>query len=62
MFEALSPYPVHVDELIRQIGMAPGRMAGILLTLELQGLVKQEPGKLFRLTAAMAARAMDNRH
>jgi DNA processing protein len=62
VFEALSPYPVHVDELIRQIGMDPGRMAGILLSLELQGLVKQEPGKLFRLTAAMASRAMDNRH
>jgi len=50
VFDALSPYPVHVDELIRQVDMDPGRMAGVLLTLELQGLVRQEPGKLFRLT------------
>jgi DNA processing protein len=50
VFEALSPYPIHVDELIRQVKMDPGRMAGILLTLELQGLARQDPGKLFRLT------------
>ena len=50
VFEALSPYPIHVDELIRQLKMDPGRMAGILLTLELQGLARQDPGKLFRLT------------
>jgi len=62
VFEALSPYPTHVDELIRQVSMDPGRTASILLTLELQGLVKQEPGKLFRLThgGAMASSEMGN--
>jgi len=54
VFEALSPYPVHVDELTRQVSMDPGRMAGILLTLELRGLARQEPGKLFRLTEKAA--------
>jgi DNA processing protein len=63
VFESLSPYPTHVDELIRQVHMDPGRIAGILLTLELQGLVKQEPGKLFRLTdgAGGASSEMENR-
>jgi len=53
VLKALSPYPIHVDELIRKVAIAPGRMAGILLTLELEGLVHQEPGKLFRLTEEM---------
>jgi len=39
-----------VDELTRQVNIDPGRVAGILLTLELQGLVNQEPGKHFRRT------------
>ncbi len=63
VLEALSPYPMHVDELIRQVNLDPGRTAGILLTLELQGLAKQEPGKLFRLadTAAGGSREVENR-
>lgn len=48
VFDALSPYPTHVDDLTRQVNIDPGRVAGILLTLELQGLVRQEAGKLFR--------------
>lgn len=50
VFDALSPYPTHVDDLTRQVAIDAGRVAGILLTLELQGLVHQEPGKLFRRT------------
>jgi DNA processing protein len=63
VLEALSPYPMHVDELIRQVNLDPGRTAGILLTLELQGLAKQEPGKLFRLAdnAAGGSSEVENR-
>ena len=50
VFDALSPYPTHVDELTRQVNIDAGRVAGILLTLELHGLVNQDPGKLFRRT------------
>lgn len=49
LLKVLSPYPVHVDELTRLADMEAGRVVGILLTLELQGLVTQEPGKRFRL-------------
>jgi DNA processing protein len=48
VFEALSPYAIHVDELTRQLAIDPGRLAAVLLTLELEGLVRQEPGKRFR--------------
>jgi len=50
VFDALSPYPTHVDDLTRQVNIDAGRVAGILLTLELQGLVNQDPGKFFRRT------------
>jgi len=46
----LEPYPIHIDDLVRKTGMGPGKIAGILLRLELKGLVDQAPGKRFSLT------------
>jgi DNA processing protein len=43
----LDPYPIHIDVLQRQADMDPGRISATLLKLELQGLVKQLPGKMF---------------
>lgn len=43
----LGPYPVHMDELCRRSDMNSGRLAGILLTLELKGKVSQSPGTHF---------------
>ena len=50
VFEALGPYPIHIDELARSLSIASGRLSSILLKLELNGLVEQLPGKLFKLT------------
>lgn len=47
VFEALDSYPVHIDELVRKTSMKPGKLSGILLKLELEGIVHQAPGKLF---------------
>ncbi len=47
VFNSLGPYPVHIDDLGRKLSMDPGKLAGILLQLELKGVVQQEPGKLF---------------
>jgi len=47
VYEALEPYPVHIDDLSQIIGFDSGKVAGILLELELKGLVDQSPGKLF---------------
>ncbi|MDM8517938.1 DNA-processing protein DprA [Desulfobacterales bacterium HSG16] len=49
VFKALEPYPVHIDELTRKIGMDAGKLSGILLQLELKGAVHQSPGKLFSI-------------
>lgn len=39
--------PMHLDEIARMAGQDVSRVAGILLGMELQGLVRQLPGKLF---------------
>jgi len=43
----LSPYPIHIDRLIQQLPLSTGEVSGILLGLELKGLVMQTPGKCF---------------
>ncbi len=50
VLNALEPYPIHIDDLVRKTETAPGKLAGILMNLELKGLVDQMPGKRFSLT------------
>jgi DNA processing protein len=49
VFEALGPYPVHIDDLVRKVSMEPGKLSSVLLQLELMGIVQQSPGKHFAL-------------
>jgi DNA processing protein len=43
----LTPYPIHIDELVRQVSISAGEVSSLLLQLELKGLVIQSPGKRF---------------
>jgi len=43
----LGPYPMHIDEIIRSTGYAPGEISSILTRLELMGLAVQMPGMMF---------------
>ena len=45
--EALDPDPVPIDLLCEALGMDPGGLSAVLLELELRGLVRQHPGKMF---------------
>lgn len=47
VLKELGPYPVHIDEIARNISMESGKLSSILLRLELKEIVKQMPGKLF---------------
>ncbi len=47
LWQALGPYPTHIDDLARVLRLAAGQLAGLLLQLELKGLVRQTPGKRF---------------
>ena len=50
VYQALDPYPMHIDELARKISMEPGKLLSLLLKLELNGMVEQSPGKLFSIS------------
>jgi DNA processing protein len=47
VYHLLEPYPMHIDDLARKSGLESGKLSSILLKLELKGLVRQQPGKLF---------------
>ncbi len=49
VYEALDCYPMHIDALAVKTGMAAGKLAGILLNLELKGVVLHSPGNMFSL-------------
>jgi len=48
---ALETYPIHIDALLDHVSMDAARLASVLLTLELKGVARQLPGKLFCLAA-----------
>ncbi|MGB5986007.1 MAG: DNA-processing protein DprA, partial [Desulfobacterales bacterium] len=47
VWSALGPYPIHIDELAHDAALAQGRLAEVLLQLELKGLIIQGAGKMF---------------
>ena len=47
VYRSLSPYPEHIDAIVRQTNIDPGKLLSLLLQLELKGMVQQLPGKLF---------------
>ncbi len=47
VYELLSDEPRHIDSLIRGSGFPAGRIASLLLMLQMKKLVKELPGKMF---------------
>ena len=47
VFERLGGEPRHVDELAQEVDLPAAELLGVLLELELSGLVAQRPGKQF---------------
>ncbi|MFO7964653.1 MAG: DNA-processing protein DprA [Desulfobacterales bacterium] len=43
-------YPSHIDDIMRKTALEPGKLSGILLRLEMLGIVSQSPGKFFSLS------------
>ena len=43
----LDAYPVHIDDLARQLELPVAEISGLLLSLEIKGIVLQHPGKFF---------------
>ncbi len=49
VFDALEAEPIHIDDLGRKVSVDSARLSGILLQLELKGVVMQLPGKRFAI-------------
>jgi DNA processing protein len=49
LYKILSPYPEHIDAIVRKTNIEPGKLLSLLLQLELKGMVQQFPGKLFAI-------------
>jgi DNA processing protein len=47
LYELLGETPWHIDAIIRESRLDPGKVSSLLLNLELKGLVSQWPGKCF---------------
>ncbi len=47
IFDILENYPIHIDHIARISKMDPSLVSSILTGLELKGVVKQLPGKMF---------------
>jgi DNA processing protein len=47
LYGLLAENPIHIDEIIRESQLEPGRVMSLLLELELKGLVSQWPGRCF---------------
>ena len=49
VYKTVTDEPKHIDAIMAESSSAPGKLSGLLITLELKGLVKQLPGKYFIL-------------
>ncbi|HTK86801.1 MAG TPA: DNA-protecting protein DprA, partial [Nitrospiraceae bacterium] len=44
VYRCLTWEPIHIDDLIEQCGLSAAEVSGLLLGLELKGLLRQIPG------------------
>lgn len=47
IYDIVGDYPLHIDQITRQGNLAPGKAASILMRMELKGMIRQLPGKVF---------------
>ena len=47
VYELIGDYPVHIDDIVREGNLEPGTASAVLMRMELKGIVRQLPGKLF---------------
>jgi DNA processing protein len=47
LYEIIGDYPLHIDEIAREGNMEPGEVSSLLSRMELKGIIRQLPGKMF---------------
>ena len=47
MYNIIGDYPIHIDQITRDGNMEPGDASSLLMKMELKGIIRQLPGKMF---------------
>jgi DNA processing protein len=47
LYNIIGDYPVHIDQVTRDSKLEPGEVSGLLMKMELKGMIRQLPGKMF---------------
>ena len=47
IYDLLSDYPLHIDHIARLGDLDPAEVSSALMKMELKGMVRQLPGKMF---------------
>jgi DNA processing protein len=47
IYEIIGDYPIHIDQIQKKSNIASGDLSGALTKMELKGIIKQLPGKMF---------------
>jgi DNA processing protein len=47
LYNILGDYPIHIDQITRDGNMEPGEVSSLLMKMELKGIIRQLPGKMF---------------
>jgi len=47
IYELIGDYPTHIDSIARESNLAPAMVSSTLMRMELKGIIKQLPGKMF---------------
>ena len=47
IYDIIGDYPMHIDQIVRAGDMNSGMVLSVLMKMELEGIIKQLPGKMF---------------
>ena len=47
IYDMIGDYPIHIDQIARQGNLEPAKASSILMQMELKGMIRQLPGKMF---------------
>ena len=47
IYDIIGDYPMHIDQIARNGSLEPGEVSSTLMRMELKGIIRQLPGKMF---------------
>ena len=47
IYDVIGDYPMHIDQIARKVDLEPGEASSTLMRMELRGVIRRLPGKMF---------------